>query len=271
VLTALQQLSGSAGNPATDPAAFLQISSMGDQSNIASQFPSWQGQANPSGNFANELGNRLMFPLVVIGNGQKISLSQVDYSMSSDEPAANAQFGFSGSFQNFNYVAPGAPNSLIAAVGVINGPNGPTYVSSGSGNQLVDELLITGIGTALAATDNTPGVTDQDKLDAVQAQYDALMPFCLTAAYSLFDNSNGNLIQSSNQNVAFGNDPDCVPTPVPVPEPGGLALLTFAAIGGALGLRRRSRHYHVPSRPTHPAHPGPAGHERIPNQGSPTR
>jgi hypothetical protein len=56
------------GNPATDPTAFATVTGTSVRDIIPTgDFTSWNGQANPSGAFANELGN-LLFALV-IGTG----------------------------------------------------------------------------------------------------------------------------------------------------------------------------------------------------------
>ena len=121
------------GNPATDPTAFSPVTTASVRDVIPTgDFTSWNGQANPTGAFANELGNLLYAPVVISGtNGTQFSLSQVVFTgVSSDMPGnpAGSLLGNVTDLSNYNYSA--------GRVGVIDNADGTkTYITSGSPDQ----------------------------------------------------------------------------------------------------------------------------------------
>ena len=146
-LNAIQGISNgftTVGNPATDPTAFQTVTSANVRDIIPTgDFTSWNGQANPTGAFANELGNLLYAPVIISGNGTLFSLSQVVFTgVSSDMPnnPAGSLLGNVTDLSNFDYSA--------GRVGVIDNADGTkTYITSGSSDQLVNELIYRGVGS----------------------------------------------------------------------------------------------------------------------------
>lgn len=113
---------------------------------IVTDYNSWDGQANPTGAFSGELGNRLHAGLFVTDNGNsadQFSLSELNFNMSSSD-AANS-LGFAGSFD-------ATDSYSLTRVGIINNPGGgQSLVTSGSSTQKVDELAYVGVGNAFCS------------------------------------------------------------------------------------------------------------------------
>jgi hypothetical protein len=113
------------GNPATDPTAFSPVTTASIRDIIPTgDFNSWNGQANPTGAFANELGNLIFAPVIISGtNGTQFSLSQIVFTgVSSDLPGnpAGSLLGNVTDLSNYNYSS--------GRVGVIFNGSGPaTY------------------------------------------------------------------------------------------------------------------------------------------------
>ena len=212
------------------PTQYQQVYSGTDSSNIVTSFPSWNGVANPGTPFSNQLGNRLTYMLVVTDStGANINLSELRGVMTSNDPGNT--FGFTYDWSNGKLAYSGgtftSPTDYSAyQIGLING--NPTPITSGSDGQNVNELVVVGLGNALANTSSacsSLGAT-QAAVNCVKAEYDALMPFDITATYSLVG---GPSPASGSASIPF-----------PAPEPGTLALFGSAVAGlGLLGKRRK--------------------------------
>ena len=80
-ITGLENGFATVGNPATDPTAFQAVTSASIRDIIPTgDFTSWDGQANPTGAFTNELGNIVYSPVVISGHGAW-SMPEMDCSM----------------------------------------------------------------------------------------------------------------------------------------------------------------------------------------------
>jgi hypothetical protein len=171
---------------------------------VVTGFPSWQGEADPGTVFgpayANELGNRPLFGLLIDGNGEQFSISQLSFSVAGD----------SNNLLDFNFAA-GSYNYNAGYVGFLNNGAGPrTYITSGPNTQLVDGLIGRGSGNANAAY--CPGcdlIAQQAAIDAAGAELGGLTSFTGTYTLSLVS---GDVTGSG--------------TLVGTPEPGSFLMLT---------------------------------------------
>lgn len=188
---------------------------------IVTDFPSWLGQAAPAEAFgpafANEYGNRVHFGLVINGNGTKFSLSELMFTVASNDPLNLLGFTF----------AQGSYNYSDTYVGIIDSGNGPIYVTGGPSTQMVDRVVGSGSGGGLTVYCGTCTV-EQQRLAILQAlpAFDGMTR--LTGTYSLLDEGNGVLASASAWvDVA------------PVPEPGGMVLVLGGLVLIGIGMARR--------------------------------
>jgi hypothetical protein len=202
-------------------------SNIGSNANLVTTFNSWNGVANPTGAFANELGNRLMFGLVINGNGTKVDINNLFFNMNSDD--LNDTLAFSGNFQDYGY--------NDHAIGVIFNYNddgqliAPTLLENGeAGTTPVDEIIYRGVGNAW-----WPGGDDPDPGNPVDGQQGSITdteswissvgPIGVNCVYFYpIEGSQFPLASVGNVNVVSG----AVPVPVPAAVLlgiGGLSLV----------------------------------------------
>ena len=221
------------GSFATDPTAFQPVTAVSVRDIIPTgDFTSWLGQANPTGAFANELGNLLYCAVDISGNGTKFSLSQVVFTgVSSDMPGnpAGSLLGNVTDLSNFNY--------SIGRVGVIDNPDGSkTYITSGSPDQMVDELIYRGVGSFhQILTVAGSGMTGQQLLDQEEAVLSSYGPLTFSATYSIYQNGTD---RDPNSILFSGTDSIVVSS---VPEPTSVALLAVGVLGTVVSACRRAR------------------------------
>lgn len=185
---------------------------------VVTQFNSWKGVANPGAPFGSELGNRMLFGLHILGNGQTFSIDNLKFDATSTGDANGLAFGFG--YGSYNY-----SNDYV---GIQYGGDGlkgggdDILITSGLSTQLVNELIGRGSGSSYAAYSADPGPTDQDRINAVAEHPDAQWD-TFAGVYTLRGFTSGDLLGSGTFNA--------------VPEPG-----TMAALGlGALALLRRRK------------------------------
>ena len=137
----------STGTPGTPGYAFQQAAiTRADM--IVTGFSSWKATLHPETVFgaayANELGTRPYFGLIVNGNGIQFSISGLGFTATSNDSAD--YFGFPVAAGDFGYGSD--------FVGVLKGADGQLftsddiYVTSGANSQLVDGLIGVGLGAA---------------------------------------------------------------------------------------------------------------------------
>jgi hypothetical protein len=190
---------------------------------IVTGFASWHGVADPGTVFgaayANELGNRVHFGLDIDGQGTQFSISQLSFTETSNDPGNLLGFGFGTGSYNYssNYV------------GIVYGPGGPTYITSGPNTQLVDRLVGRGSGNAFAAY--CPGCTVAQQ----QAAINAVLP-----SFAGMTQLTGTYTWSDQNNQAIATGAAAIAVTGAVPEPGTIWSLMGGMVVAAL-LRRRRR------------------------------
>ncbi len=216
------------GDP-TLPTYYQQAGSSIPQSeNQVTSFNSWMGQTDPGtvfgSAFASELGNRLHFGLVILGNGTQFSISQLSFVGTSSDPANYLGFGWNTG--DYDY-SPGY-------VGVVHHTGGAdTYVTSGPNTQLVDELYSRGSGNAAwpcGPGDPSPCGTPAEQQAAIDAAaaYNGT-PYTFSGTYTL----------AGPDNTAWKGTAEV--TLVPTPEPMSIVFLGTVLCGVFTGVRRKYR------------------------------
>ena len=193
---------------------------------VVTSFNSYMGVADPTGAYANELGNRFSFAIDIIGNGSQFSISQLTFAESSTDPG--------GSFNGVGHTA-GFYNYSQNYEGVLAGPDGKLgtaddiFITSGSNTQLVDALYGVGSGASFAAdcTGCTTTAQRQAAIDAVAAYPGT--PFSITGTYGL---SGTNDTGSAKFNIS-------APGLAATPEPSSLMLMGTGVASIAGIVRRR--------------------------------
>jgi hypothetical protein len=235
-LNAIQGISNgftTVGNPATDPTAFQTVTSTSVRDIIPTgDFPSWNGQANPSGAFANELGNLLYAPVIINGNGTLFSLSQVVFTGASSDNPSNPAASLLGNvtpLSNFDYSA--------GRVGVIfNADGSTTYITSGSSDQQVNELIYRGVASYdQILMQAGSGMTGQQLLDQEALHLSSHGNLTFDATYAIYADAtdSGSPVFSQTNSIIINS----------VPEPSSVVLLGLGGLGilAAAYRRRRSR------------------------------
>ncbi|HTS65005.1 MAG TPA: PEP-CTERM sorting domain-containing protein [Candidatus Acidoferrales bacterium] len=206
------------GTPGT-PSYYQQTSNIAVDQMIVTGFPSWMGQADPGTVFgaayANELGSRPLFGIDIKGGGTQFSISQLSFSAVSDDPGGLLTFGF----------AAGSYNYSADYVGIIYGPSGPTYITSGPNTQLVDEVVGRGSGNADAAY--CSGCTIAQQQAAIDARYADFAGMSSFAGTYTLASGDGSILATGSGEFTVA------------PEPGTLLLFGAGLAGvGALARRR---------------------------------
>lgn len=223
---ALENGLSSYGTPGT-PSYYQQQSTVDINQMIVTGFPSWLSQTDPGtvfgSAFANELGNRPLFGLVINGNGTQFSISELSFTASSNDPGNLLGFTFGTGSYNYssNYV------------GIIFGSGGGanTYITSGSNTQLVDEIVGRGSGNADAAY--CPPAPATCTIAAQQAAIAALAP-----DFNGMTQFSGTYTLTTAGNVVLASGTSLLD--VTAPEPGSAVLFGTGALLVLFGKKRRS-------------------------------
>jgi hypothetical protein len=191
---------------------------------IVTGFPSWMGVADPGtafgSQFANELGNRMLFGLKIDGGGSAFAINDLSFNATSSDPGNALGFGFGAGSYNYSNdyegVLKGADNILWTA--------DDTFITSGPNTQLVDGLVGRGSGNSFAAY--CPGCTIAQQQDAINNAASYWNPYGggnFTGTYMLGGDSGSGTF-----------------TITAVPEPGIWAMMILG-LGGVGAVMRRRR------------------------------
>jgi hypothetical protein len=195
--------------------------------NIVTGYPSWLGQADPTGAYAGEYGNRASFTVEINGNGGLVSISEMGFYGNSSDPGDLLGAGFSWPNDS---IVPGDWTYDATDIGIIDNPGGSyTYVTSGPATQLVNEIISIGAGNAYPSylgDDPNPGATDQQTLDYDLAQTPASYDFTGTFTYG----------DSLSGSATF----DFIPT---VPDAGSVAFDALVLAGVAFSGMKLGKVY----------------------------
>jgi hypothetical protein len=182
---------------------------------LATGFPSWQGTVNPAAPFDAERGNQVYFGVRLrdpTGNG--FSLSNLSYQITD---TLNDSLSSNGSYATADY--------STSWVGVINGPDGPTFITSGPSTQRVTELWGVGAATGVPISD----------VGSLASTVNNLPGFSITATYTLLALDREELEFQGSGTVSV--EPAQLSGGT-VPAPPGLWLGLIAAVCGAATRRR---------------------------------
>jgi hypothetical protein len=211
------------GDP-TSPTYYAAQSNVQASQVIVTSFPSWLGKADPGANFgpnfANELGNRMLFGIKIDGNGGQFAIDQLSFTAQSNDPGDALGFGFGvGSYTysaDYEGVLAGADHTLWTSDDV--------FVTSGPADQLVDGLVGRGSGNSFA-NDPCVGCTVAEQQAAIDAvANDPAYPTQFTGTYSL--------------GAATGSGTFNISGSVPEPSTWALSILGLGFAGGMLRRRR---------------------------------
>ena len=211
---------------ANSPTHYQAQNVVGAAESIVTGFPSWKGSADPGtaygSQYANELGNRMLFGVEINGNGTQFSLSNLSFQAVSSDSGNALGFAFgTGSYSySDQYVGflKGADGILFTADDVL--------ITSGANTQLVDGLIGRGSGASLAAyCDGCTTAQQQQAINDAASYFTA--PTTFTGTYSL-------------SGATGSNSFTILPAAAAVPEPASWAMMMMGVgvLGGALRRRR---------------------------------
>ncbi len=184
---------------------------------VVTGFPSWMGQVDPGTvfgpAFAAELGNRMHFGLIIDGEGEQFSISELSLTGTSNDPYDGLAFSFP---DGYSYGS-GYVGVLVGADGLLWTADDEYYTGPDS-TYLVDGLVGRGSGNSYAAY-CSPCSVEEQQLALLQAAWYPGVPYTFTATYSLVD-STGTVLESGS--ASYDIDP--------VPEPAALSHLALGLI-----------------------------------------
>ena len=222
-LTGIKAGGATVGDRGTSPDGYEAVTSMLRPAEmIYTDYPSWQGSADPSTRYASfdpvfqaENGNRIHFGLhIVTEDGETFALDQLDWSLNSDDD--EHYFDQAGTFAGQNY-SPTRIGINYGADMMEGGGDDIVYDNGEAGTNEIHEFIYVGVGDGFNASP-VPGFEQPDDQGEINEVLRLLLDGCsadecevnLTATYTL-------------------NDPDI---PHPVLGSGSVAILIQAGLGG---------------------------------------
>jgi hypothetical protein len=202
------------GDRSTNPTGYEAAPAQIGPGEIAvTSFNSWRGALNPSGAFANELGNRIHFGLHAKGDGiSQFKLEDLTFAIHSSDKTDSLVY--TGGFVGLNYSA--TRYGINWGTDRSKGGGDDVVYNSGNGTTLVDELVYVGVGNAW-----WPSSPDgeQAAMDDYYAWIASEQPIDVTGSYSI-----------------LGSTGSATVTVTPIP---GAVWLLGSGLLGLLGIRRR--------------------------------
>lgn len=199
------------GDRSTDPTGYEAAPDIVDPWEIAvTSFNSWRGDINPTGAFANELGNRMHFGLHAYGNGtDQFTLEDLTFEIHSSDPTDTLVFV--GDFIGYSYSS--TRYGINWGADRAKGGGDDIIYTSGNGTTLVDELVYVGVGNAWWPQPEE-GQTNQEAMDDYLAWINSEAPILVTGTYYI--------------NSYSGSDSVTV---VPIPAAVILGILGLGVVG----------------------------------------
>jgi hypothetical protein len=188
---------------------------------IVTNFNSWMGQAAPGIPYQNEYGNRLHFGLVINGNGEQFSISQLSFVAVSTDPFNG--LGFSFAQGSYNYGA-GYQGILKGQDGLLF-TNDDTFVTAGANTTLVDGLVGRGSGNAFEALCTGCTLAQQQAAISAIASYPG-SDYTFTGTYTLGADTGDNTFHISG-----------------VPETSTWVMMILGFAGMGVMAQRRARKF----------------------------
>lgn len=205
------------GDRSTDPTGYEAAPDVVDPWEIAvTSFNSWRGDINPTGAFANELGNRMHFGLHAYGDGtDQFTLEDLTFDIHSSDPTDTLVFV--GDFIGYNYSS--TRYGIDWGSDRTKGGGDDIVYNSGNGGTLVDELVYVGVGNAW-----WPGGGDPDPANPIGG------PQAAMDDYLAWINSEAPILVTGTYYINSYSGSDSV-TVVPVPGAVLLGILGLSAVG----------------------------------------
>ncbi len=192
--------------------------------NVATGFPSWKGQANPTGAFASELGNRFTFGANIVSTAQTFTLAQLSDGSESSIPDKSQ--GFDYALQSYAGATFSATRigTFYGADGIKGTADDVVYNASNPGTDatLINEISLISFGVANDTSGAPASATDQQKIDYAGREYGN---YSSNGIYRLDLGGTAGTVQRGGVKLQA------------VPEPASMAALGL----GALGLLKRRR------------------------------
>ena len=206
------------GNINSSPTAYNTVTSISTADlEVDGNFPNWRGVANPAAPFNQQLGTAAFFSVMITGDRNDISLSDITYTLSDTDPVAPDYFA--------NPLYGGTPAGSYAGssysldhIGVL--PNG-NLVTSGPATRRVSQIILTSFSLAFDGS-FYPG-SGQQQLNNALADFNTLGAFKINVC---FQDAKEGLNSCGNLSVT------------PTPEPGTFGFIGFVLAGLPLLLKR---------------------------------